>query len=143
MHPNRLCYSFPLYSFYFLTKEKSSTCAFSKRSLTLEKIGFLRARIYTSEKIGLKEKTSADLFILLSSSVFTTHLLPLLPTLPLLNSYAWFFLQKSLNTLQRVYMHIVQKKRGKKSFFKDNKLHPFSFFALYTRNKVEFACTCA
>jgi len=37
-------------------------------------------------------------------------------------------------------MHIVQKKRAKKSFFKDNELQSFSFFALYTRNEVEFAC---
>jgi len=37
-------------------------------------------------------------------------------------------------------MHIVQKKRVKKSFFKDNELQSFSFFALYTRNDVESAC---
>jgi hypothetical protein len=37
-------------------------------------------------------------------------------------------------------MHIAQKKRTKKSFFKDNELQSFSFFALYTRNDVEPAC---
>ncbi len=37
-------------------------------------------------------------------------------------------------------MHIVQKKKVEKSFFKDNELQSFSFFALYTRNDVEPAC---
>jgi hypothetical protein len=37
-------------------------------------------------------------------------------------------------------MHIVQKKRTKKSIFKGNELQSFSFFALYTRNDVESAC---
>jgi len=86
--------------------------------------------LFQPKKIGLKEKTPANLFIFFSSTVSTTHLLPLLP---LLNSYAFFFLQKSLNTLQRVYMYIVQKRGAKNPFLRIISFNRSLFCLIYPK----------